>query len=58
MIKRYQPIEQVFAKLKGLLLKAQERSVEAVWKRIDSLLECFEPTECAAYLRNSGYASI
>jgi transposase len=30
------PIEQVFAKLKGLLRKAKERSVEAVWKRIGS----------------------
>ena len=51
------PIEQVFAKLKGLLRKAEERTVEAVWKRIGSLLNCFEPTECANYLRNSGYAS-
>ena len=52
------PIEQVFAKLKGLLRKAEERTVEAVWRRIGSLLNCFEPTECANYLRNSGYASI
>jgi transposase len=29
------PIEQVFAKLKTLLRKAEERTVEAVWKRID-----------------------
>src|SRR5271157_5950719 len=28
------PIEQVFAKLKTLLRKAEERTVEAVWKRI------------------------
>lgn len=52
------PIEQVFAKLKTLLRKAQERTVEAVWKRIGSLLQCFDPAECAAYLRNAGYASI
>jgi transposase len=52
------PIEQVFAKLKTLLRKAQERTVEAVWKRIGSLLQCFDPAECAAYLRNVGYASI
>lgn len=52
------PIEQVFAKLKTLLRKAGERTVEAVWKRIGALLECFKPTECANYFRNAGYASI
>lgn len=52
------PIEQVFAKLKTLLRKAGERTAETVWKRIGALLACFEPTECANYLRNAGYASI
>lgn len=52
------PIEQVFAKLKLLLRKAAERSVENTWKRIGSLLDAFSPQECANYLRNSGYASI
>ena len=52
------PIEQVFAKLKTLLRKAAERTVEATWKRIGSLLNQFSPEECANYLKNSGYASI
>jgi transposase len=51
------PIEQVFAKLKTLLRKAAERTVEAIWKRIGTLLKEFEPDECANDLRNSGYAS-
>ena len=51
------PIEQVFAKLKLLLRKAAERSVEATWQRIGALLDAFPPDECATYLRNSGYAS-
>ena len=51
------PIEQVFAKLKTMLRKAAERSVEATWKRIGTLLDAFPPHECANYLRNSGYAS-
>jgi transposase len=51
------PIEQVFAKLKTLLRKADERTVEATWKRIGQLLQRFQPTECANYLRNAGYAS-
>jgi transposase len=51
------PIEQVFAKLKTLLRKADERTLEATWRRIGSLLDCFTPAECANYLKNSGYAS-
>jgi len=51
------PIEQVFAKLKTLLRKADERTADAVWRRIGSLLDNFSPGECANYLRNAGYAS-
>jgi transposase len=51
------PIEQVFAKLKTLLRKAAERTVEATWKRIGALLAFFTPEECANYLANAGYAS-
>jgi len=50
------PIEQGFAKLKTLLRKADERTVDATWRRIGSLLDAFPPHECANYLRNSGYA--
>jgi len=52
------PIEQVFAKLKTLLRKAAERTVEATWKRIGALLQAFMPQECANYFKNAGYASI
>lgn len=52
------PIEQVFAKLKLLLRKAAERSVDTTWQRIGTLLDAFPPQECANYFRNSGYASI
>ena len=51
------PIEQVFAKLKTLLRKAAERTVEATWKRIGALLASFTPQECANYFANAGYAS-
>ena len=51
------PIEQVFAKLKALLRRAAERTVEATWKRIGALLATFTPEECARYFRNAGYAS-
>ena len=52
------PIEQVFAKLKTLLRRAAERTVEATWRRIGELLQAFTPQECANYFRNAGYASI
>jgi len=52
------PIEQVFAKLKTLLRKAGERTIEAAWRRIGSLLDQFAPAECANYLVNAGYASV
>ena len=52
------PIEQVFAKLKHLLRKAAERSKEAVWRKIGTLLDKFTPIECRNYLRNSVYGSI
>jgi transposase len=51
------PIEQVFAKLKTLLRKADERSVEAVWRQIGSLLGHFSSTECASYISHAGYGS-
>jgi transposase len=53
----FNPIEQLFAKLKALLRKAAERSVEGLWNRIAALLNAFPPEECANYFRNAGYAS-
>jgi len=52
----FNPIEQLFAKLKALLRKAAERSVEGLWNRIARLLDAFPPDECTNYFRNSGYA--
>jgi len=49
-------IEQVFAKLKALLRKADMRTLEEAWRKIGSLLDLFKPDECAAYLRHAGYA--
>jgi transposase len=51
------PIEQAFAKLKTLLRKAAERTVETTWQRIGALLPCFSPQECANYFANAGNAS-
>ena len=50
------PIEQVFAKLKHFLRKAQARSVEAICAAIGEILHAFTPEECANYFKDSGYA--
>ena len=49
------PIEQAFAKLKALLRKAAERTVDNLWITIGRLLDLFPPAECVNYLANSGY---
>ena len=49
------PIEQAFAKLKALLRKAAERTVDGLWNAIGQLLDLFPPDECANYLANAGY---
>lgn len=51
------PIEQAIAKLKHLLRKAAERTKEALWRWIGSLLDQFTPLECENYIRNAGYGS-
>jgi transposase len=50
------PIEQVFAKLKDFLRKAAARTYGPVSNATTTILEQFPAAECAAYLRNSGYA--
>ena len=52
------PIEQVFAKLKHLLRKAKERTVEATLQRIGAILQTFQPQECSNYIRHAGYGAV
>ena len=50
------PIELAFSKLKGLLRKAGERTIDDLWSRIGEALEHFTPDECRNYFRHDGYA--
>jgi transposase len=52
------PIEQVFAKLKHLMRKAGQRTLENTWRKAGAILDHFSPAECQNYLTNAGYASI
>ncbi len=50
------PIEMAFAKLKALLRKAAERTVDGRWDKIGEILAAFSPGKCANYFRHAGYA--
>lgn len=49
------PIEQVFAKLKHLLRKAEARTVASICTAIGQLLGSFTSSECANFFKNAGY---
>jgi transposase len=51
------PIEMAFSKLKRLLRKAAERTVEGLWSTLGRLLDHFSPQECRNYIRHCGYAA-
>ena len=51
----FNPIEQLFAKLKELLRKAAARTKEALWDAIGRHLDDFTPEECQNYLAHCGY---
>ena len=49
------PIEMAFVKLKALLRAKAIRTVDALWKALGTLINCFTPQECANFLRHAGY---
>lgn len=51
----FNPIEQAFAKLKALLRKAAERTVDGLWTAIGRLIDLFTPGECQNYFEAAGY---
>jgi transposase len=51
----FNPIENAFSKLKALLRKAAERTVDGLWSRIGALLPTFTPQECANFFAAAGY---
>ena len=51
------PIEMAFSKLKALLRKAAERTVEDLWNRIGQLLSTFTSEQCRNFLAHQGYVS-
>ena len=53
----FNPIEQVYAKLKQLLRSAAKRTVEELWNTIGGLIKLIAPDEALAYFKNCGYTA-
>ncbi len=51
----FNPIEQVFAKLKARLRATPPRTVARLWVAVGHALSAFSPAECAHYFRHAGY---
>jgi transposase len=51
----FNPIEKAFAKLKALLRKAAERTVDGLWAAIGHIVDLFAPAECKNYFAAAGY---
>ena len=51
----FNPIEKAFSKLKAHLRKAAERTRDALWDRISTLINQVTPTECANFFTAAGY---
>lgn len=51
----FNPIENAFSKLKALLRKASERTVEGLWAAFGTILPAFTPQECANFFAAAGY---
>ena len=49
------PIEMFFSKLKALLKKAAERSIDDLWKRIGEILDTTTKLECQNFFCHAGY---
>ena len=51
----FNPIEMAFSKLKALLRKAAERTVEGLWSATGRLVDTISPTEAANFFAAAGY---
>ena len=52
----FNPIEQIFAKLKSLLRKAAARTLEDLWTAIKQALVEITPADCENCFAAAGYA--
>jgi transposase len=51
----FNPIEQAFSKLKTLIRKAKQRTMEGLWDACGKLLDAFQPSDFSNYIKHCGY---
>lgn len=51
----FNPIENAFSKLKALLRKTAQRTIDGLWAAIGRIVGTFAPSECANYFAACGY---
>ena len=51
----FNPIEMAFSKLKALLRRAAERTIEGLWSAIGRLVDTVTPEECTNFFAAAGY---
>ena len=51
----FNPIEMAFSKIKALLRKAAERTVDGLWNKIGEILSDITPQDCANFFAAAGY---
>jgi transposase len=51
----FNPIENAFAKLKAMLRKAAQRSIDGLWRAVADIIDEITPTESRNYFAAAGY---
>lgn len=51
----FNPIEKAFPRLKVMLRKIEERTVNGLWDRIGRFVDIFQPAECGNYFSSCDY---
>ena len=52
------PIESAFSKIRRLFESAAHRTIDAVWRNIQRMLDMIRPNDAAGYFRHCGYRAI
>lgn len=51
----FNPIENAFSRLEALLRAKAERTIDALWDSVGSIIDLFSTTECTNYFQAAGY---
>ena len=51
----FNPIENAFSKIKAMLRKASERTIDRLWSAIGQIIDTITPTEAKNYFSAAGY---